>query len=184
MRQTNMEYLVHAAKSHKEAKFGGEDKFVNAVVKSTELGLVIPSLLRANLEEAGFEVITDETKEGQKRQEMMGYKPLDFLTDVVVAKKVNRHESVLIAYGAAGDVQEAIIHAALGYVRERDVEHFGKILPNQFHKDPAPGEKVEVSDDARDISGQPLTDRHRKNLSAHFKARQEVIKAKNKKGGK
>ena len=187
MRSVNMEYLIHATRSHHTAKFGGKDKFIEAIQASIEVGIVVPSLLRKNLIEAGYEVYTDETEKGRKKQTELGFPQQDFLTDVAIvqpdAKKrdengIEYRGPLVVAYGAAGDVSEAIAHAALGYVRERDIEHFGKQLPNQFHTDPAEGEKVEIGDNATDVKGQPLSSVHRKNLKAHFAHRSEWLKAR------
>lgn len=77
----------------------GDDPIAAAVRESTESEIVVGKLLRAEIEAAGFTV--------RERQ-------MKVLTQVEV---FNGEE--LVASGTSSDARDAIVHAALGYLRER-----------------------------------------------------------------
>ncbi len=76
--------------------------FSKAVTDSKEVGVIVPSILRFKLISLGYEI--RETK-------------LKFLTqiDVIV-------DGVVIASGTSVDANDALLHAALGFVREHEIE--------------------------------------------------------------
>lgn len=100
--------LVPHADSH-----ASDAAFANAVNDSTEVGIVVPSILRANLAKAGFKVVDDAAKMSE-----YGFKSSKWLKRVAVFDKAG----TLLAMGAAPDVAEATAAAALGWFREHPLE--------------------------------------------------------------
>lgn len=76
--------------------------FSKAVADSKEVGVIVPSILRFKLISLGYEI--RDTK-------------LKFLTQVDVVA-----DGVVIASGTSGDANDALLHAALGFVREHEIE--------------------------------------------------------------
>ena len=101
MQQKNMEFVI-------EAGHVGRSPMANAVRHATEVGVVVPSILRKNLEEAGFVLVEDSAALAD-----YGFASLKTLNRVVVMK-----DGEMVAMGAAGDHAEALLHAVLGYFRE------------------------------------------------------------------
>lgn len=102
MQTNNLEFVLAAAKV-------GRTPIANAVRKSIEVGVVVPSILRGNLEEAGYTVVDDTAALAD-----YGFASLKTLERVVV----NDKDGNMVAMGAAGDHGEALLHAMLGYFRE------------------------------------------------------------------
>jgi dihydroorotate dehydrogenase len=88
---------------------GRTDKFGKALASSVEVGTVFPSALRSNLEKAGFTV-----KEDDKSMADYGFASTTVLKRVLIFDGKDN----LVAMGAAVDRDEAILAAALGWVRE------------------------------------------------------------------
>jgi len=104
MQKANLEFVIEQASG---ARSG--DAFAKAVRDSIEVGVVVPSILRAKLADAGFAVVDDVAALAE-----YGLASLKTLKRVMV----NDKKGELVAMGAAGDPGEAILHAALGYFRE------------------------------------------------------------------
>jgi hypothetical protein len=79
-----------------------DDPIANAVRESTESGFVIGKLLKPELEKAGFRIEQSEMK---------------VLTRVEVFE-----DEKLLASGASVDASDALVHAALGYLRNPEEE--------------------------------------------------------------
>lgn len=107
MQRANLEFVI--AQATDESR---DDPFSLAVRDSIEVGVVVPSILRAKLAEAGFAVVEDDAALAE-----YGLASLKSLRRVMVNDK-----GVLVAMGAAGDHAEALLHAALGYFREHPLE--------------------------------------------------------------
>lgn len=103
MRAVNLEYVIAAAQDERQT-----DAFALAVRDSIEVGVVVPSILRANLKKAGYIVVDDVAKVSD-----YGFKSLAVLKRVIIEDK-----NGVVAMGAAGDYDEAITHAVLGWFRE------------------------------------------------------------------
>lgn len=101
MQARNLEFVVEQAGVQKGA-------FAKAVKDSIEVGVVVPSVFRAKLEAVGFEVVEDQAS-------MSEY---GFASMAVLQRTLVRKGDKLVAMGAAGDHDEALLHAALGYFRE------------------------------------------------------------------
>jgi hypothetical protein len=122
MRQANTEFVVRQAQ-HKNQK----GAFAKAVKGAIEVGVVVPSILRSNLQDAGFNVVADETTLAE-----YGFKGTNVLKRVLVTNKDGR----IVAMGAASDEGEALSHAVLGYFRENPVED-GEEIPEGVAEAPA-----------------------------------------------
>lgn len=107
MQKANLDFVIEQAE-HADRK----DKFGKAVAKSIEVGVVVPSILRTNLEVAGYSILEDKASLSD-----YGFASAKILQRVLVTDK----EGTIIAMGAAGDHAEALLHAALGYFRENPV---------------------------------------------------------------
>ena len=86
-------------------------KVADAILAATEVGVVVPSILRAKLTDAGFEVRDEKFKDAAQTQEWK------HLKQVTVWKGPH-----LIAQGASGDAGDALLHAMLGYARENPAD--------------------------------------------------------------
>lgn len=78
-----------------------DDPVANAVRESTESGIVIGKLLKPELEAAGFSVVESN---------------MQVLTRVEVFDGDR-----LVASGTSNGARDALVHAALGYLREENV---------------------------------------------------------------
>jgi len=107
MQKANLEYVLAAAADERQT-----DPFALAVRGSIEVGVVVPSILRAKLAEAGYVVHSDEAKMSD-----YGFKTLKVLQRVII-EDVNG----IVAMGAADGYDEALLHAALGWFREHPLE--------------------------------------------------------------
>ena len=74
-----------------------------------EVGIVVPSILRARLDEAGFTRVEDVAALAD-----YGFASLETLKRIVVTDA----EGTIVAMGAAGNYDEALLAAVLGYARE------------------------------------------------------------------
>ncbi len=99
MRKQNTEALITLAKSQ-------QDRFAvsRAIAESVEVGIVVPSVLRSKLEALGCIV---EKNPGRQ-----------FENVVQIAVK---HGDEIIAMGTSVDEADALLHAMLGFVRERNI---------------------------------------------------------------
>ena len=102
MQTDNTKFLIAATAGRKEP-------FAKAVASSTEVGVVFPSKLRAELTSAGFTIVDDD-----KAMADYGFSSMKVLKRVIV----NDKDGTMVAMGAALDKDEAILAAALGWVRE------------------------------------------------------------------
>lgn len=117
MQKANTEWMVAAAR-----RFNGampDNPFILAICGSIEVGIVVPSHLKAKLEAAGFSVIADDedhAKHGFRRL------PNSYRVHVIGPANVHPDHSgearTLIAAGVAPDEADALLHAALGFLRE------------------------------------------------------------------
>ncbi len=129
MHSDNTNLLIESAHCYHD------DPLAAAVRQATEVGVVVPSILRSELEDAGYQIVDDEQKHLQQ-----GFKPLKQLTRVILEK-----DGKVAAMGASHSLPDALLHAVLGYLRERDMEHFGFIIPTDLHRldDPSKLRRIE-----------------------------------------
>ena len=106
MQLKNTQYMLA-----KSVEFAA-DPIAAIVRKATEVGVVVPSLLKAGLEAGGFRIEDDPQKHAEH-----GYREFEHLERVLVHDKTGN----VIAMGAASDFNEALLHAVLGYLRELEV---------------------------------------------------------------
>jgi hypothetical protein len=104
MQTRNLEYVIAQATDKRQKSAIGK-----AVAASIEVGVVVPSMLRANLEDAGYTLVEDKAALAD-----YGFASLKSLNRVIV----NDKDGIMVAMGAAGDHSEALLHAMLGYFRE------------------------------------------------------------------
>jgi hypothetical protein len=88
-----------------------------AIRDAIEVGVVVPSILRTNLAKAKLTLVDDTASLAE-----YGFASLATLKRVIVADK-----GTIVAMGAAGDPDEAILAAMLGWVREHPLE--GSVVP-------------------------------------------------------
>lgn len=131
MQSKNAEYLIEAAKSH-------ADPIAAIVQKATEVGVVVPSILRRELEAAGFKINEDEEEHKTK----YGYRKFENLYRVLVHDKAGN----IIAMGASDSSASALSHAILGYIRERDIEKVGMVIPLEVHRLKEPMRLATITD--------------------------------------
>lgn len=112
MQTANMEFVLAAAARADEYQ-GADRKFAQAAADSVEVGVLVPSIFKANLTAAGFGVVEDVAALSE-----YGFASLGTLKRVIVADK----SGAIIAMGAAGDHKEALAHAALGWFREHPLD--------------------------------------------------------------
>jgi len=103
MLSANLAHVIAAATDERQ-----DDPFALAVRGAVEVGVVVPSILRRNLEAAGFTIVEDEA----------GLSALGFAGTRVLVRTVVTRDGDIVAMGAASDASEAILHAALGWFRE------------------------------------------------------------------
>jgi hypothetical protein len=130
MQTKNMALLIEQSFSHDDALALA----VRAAVVP-EIKAVVPTLLRAALEKAGFAVNEDEDAHAEQ-----GFKKLEHLYRVLIHAAAGEDgvAGQVVAMGASSTADDALLHAVLGYLRERDIAHFGFIVPLEFHAvDPA-----------------------------------------------
>ena len=106
MQTKNSEFVLAAAWADRD------EPFALAVRNAIEVGTIFPSKLRANLEAAGYTIVEDTAALSE-----YGFRTLATLQRVVVRDE----DGDIVAMGAAGDADEAILAAALGWFREHPV---------------------------------------------------------------
>lgn len=104
MRSANLEYVIGQATDSRQ-----KDSFGKAVADAIEVGVVVPSILRANLTEAGYAVIDDQAAMAD-----YGFASTKVLKRVII----NDKKGNMIAMGASDSAGDALLHAVLGYFRE------------------------------------------------------------------
>jgi hypothetical protein len=104
MLSTNMAWLIGQAADERH-----DEPLAVAVRNATEVGMVVPSILRAELDKGGFKVVDDETT-----MAAYGFKSTKVLDRVLVTDKGGE----VVAMGAASDHAEALLAAMLGWFRE------------------------------------------------------------------
>ena len=152
MTSNNMQYLIVSCHAHQG------DPLAKCVWDSAGGTQVSPSLLKKNLEEAGFKV--NDNEDSHKEH---GFKELKHLYRVLVLSGAD-----IVAMGASETPEDALLHAALGYLRERDIEICGcVILPTVYLKD---------ADKMEQPAGTPMTAEQFKKLKNHVKSQQARAK--------
>ncbi|MEW6223188.1 MAG: hypothetical protein AB1627_01025 [Chloroflexota bacterium] len=104
MQAANLAFVIDQATDERH-----DEPFALAVRGAIEVGVVVPSILRARLAAARFTVTEDEAALAD-----YGFRSTQHLRRTVVADA----SGVIVAMGAAGDHDEAVLHAALGWFRE------------------------------------------------------------------
>lgn len=133
MQAKNMEWLVKNAPRFAAAS--PDNPFLKSVAESIEASIVVPSILKAKLLAAGFKVSADDEDHAK-----YGFRVLKNLYRVHVVGPANLHPEranegearTLIAAGASDSEADALLHAALGFVREceiRAAKDAGKAAP-------------------------------------------------------
>ena len=85
-----------------------------AVRDATEVGIVVPSILKKGIEDAGYTIVEDKASLAQ-----YGFKSTKLLKRVLVVK-----DDKIVAMGMAGDHKEALLAAMLGWFRENPSDDF------------------------------------------------------------
>lgn len=116
MQTKNMAYLISKSKEIAALKDLPQDPFIAAINVATEVGVVVPSLFKAALKKNGFFVNEDEDSHKE-----LGYRKFENLYRVLIQTASGN----IVAMGASSDTGEAIVHAALGYVREKEIALVG-----------------------------------------------------------
>lgn len=109
MQANNMKFVLDQATGQHGHHKGDDRKFAKAAAEAIEVGILVPSIFRANLEAAGYKVVEDETS-----LKSYGFAVMGTLKRTLVTDK----DGTIVAMGAAGDHKEALAHAALGWFRE------------------------------------------------------------------
>jgi len=103
MQAKNLEFVIDQITQN-------DAPFAVACRAALEVGILVPSLLRSSLESAGFRVLDD------KKLKEHGIPPMKHLHRAAVFDGDD-----MIAFGAAGTTDEALLHAVLGWCRENKV---------------------------------------------------------------
>jgi hypothetical protein len=104
MQSKNLEFVIAQAQDERQ-----KHPLALAVAAAIEVGVVVPSILRSKLKGAGFKVVEDATTPAE-----YGFGTLAVLKRTLVEAK----DGKLLAMGAAGTQDEALLHAMLGWFRE------------------------------------------------------------------
>lgn len=113
MQKGNTEFVIAQATDKRQTS-----PFSKAVRGAIEVGVVVPSILRTNLEDAEFTVKEDEASMGE-----YGFKSSKFLKRVLITDDTG----TIIAMGASADHEDALLHAVLGWYRENAVGDPGEV---------------------------------------------------------
>jgi hypothetical protein len=95
---------------------------------AVEVGIVVPSILKAKLAEAGFTITNDV--DHQDQHEALGYRTFDNLFRVLV----HDASGAVVAMGASADHTDALLHAMLGYLREQDIARNKEVAQAEVEK--------------------------------------------------
>jgi hypothetical protein len=104
MQSNNLAFVIDQAQDDRQTH-----PIALAVRASIEVGVVVPSILRVKLAEAGFAVVEDDASLAD-----YGFKSTKHLRRVLV----NDGDGQLVAMGASADHADALLHAMLGWFRE------------------------------------------------------------------
>ncbi len=104
MQTDNLTFVIAQARDDRQ-----EAAIALAVRGAVEVGVVVPSILRSRLKAAGFTLVADEAALAD-----YGFRSTSHLQRVIVSDKAG----TIVAMGAAGDHDEALLHAMLGWFRE------------------------------------------------------------------
>jgi hypothetical protein len=104
MQSKNLEFVLAQAQDPDQKHPIGK-----AVAASAEVGVVVPSILRGKLQEAGYTLVDDKVAVAE-----YGFASLGALKRVLVTDE----DGTLVAMGAAGNEDEALLAAMLGWFRE------------------------------------------------------------------
>jgi hypothetical protein len=107
MQSANLGFVISQARDKRH-----RSPIARAVRAAIEVGVVVPSVLRTQLTDAGYNVVDD-----QARLSEYGFASTKVLDRVLVTDS----EGTIVAMGAAGDHDEALLHAMLGWFRENAV---------------------------------------------------------------
>jgi hypothetical protein len=107
MQTNNLAFVIAQAEDERQS-----GPIADAVRQSIEVGVVVPSILRSRLEANGLHLVQDTAALAD-----YGFASLKALKRVLVTD----HDGALVAMGAAGDHDEALLHAMLGWFRENAV---------------------------------------------------------------
>lgn len=103
MQSVNLAFVLAEAQDKRHT-----EPFARAVRASIEVGVVIPSILRAKLAAAGLRVVDDQASMAE-----YGFNSTKVLQRVLVFEK-----KTIVAMGAAADSDEALLASVLGWFRE------------------------------------------------------------------
>lgn len=108
MQTANLAFIINQATDKRQRA-----PIAKAVRDAVEVGVVVPSILRSNLEAAGYIVKSDHASLAE-----YGFRSTKTLARVLVVDGKN----TIVAMGAAGDHAEALLAAMLGWFRENPLE--------------------------------------------------------------
>ena len=103
MRTVNMQLLAGHQRN-------SADPISVAIYKAKSGQSINPSTLRSGLVAAGLHVVDDP-----EDQEKFGFRKFGTLVRIIITSA----DDELMAMGASGDADDALLHAVLGYVREQ-----------------------------------------------------------------
>jgi hypothetical protein len=103
MHSRNLKFIIDQATDRRQSH-----RLALAVRDSIEVGFIVPSVLRKNLADAGYTVVEDEMALAEH-----GFRSLEVLDRTIV-----KDGEKILGMGAAGDHDEALVAAMLGWFRE------------------------------------------------------------------
>lgn len=104
MQSANLGFIISQAQDKRQ-----RSPIARAVRASIEVGVVVPSILRTKLADAGLKVSEDRASLSE-----YGFASTKVLERVLVTDA----KGAIVAMGAAGDHDEALLAAMLGWFRE------------------------------------------------------------------
>jgi hypothetical protein len=122
MQSNNLAFVIAQAQAPRP-----KHPVATAVRGSIEVGVVVPSILRAKLAKQGLTVHQDRASLAE-----YGFKDTTVLRRVLITDKAGN----LVAMGASSDHDDALLHAMLGWFRENLI---GTDIPEGVATQPAPG---------------------------------------------
>jgi len=130
MQSNNLAFVLRQATDKRQSS-----AFARAVRASIEVGTVVPSILRAKLAAAGFEVLSDEADVAE-----YGFRSSKLFQRVLVVRPGQGDvQPAIVAMGATDSVDNALLHAVLGWFRENAVEIEGEEVPEGLASVPQGG---------------------------------------------